>query len=92
MSESAVAEKRVSRRKVRTGIVSSDKMEKTITVLFKSRKKHPLYGKMMPFTKKLTAHDEKNEAKEGDLVEIMETRPLSKKKCWRLIKVLERTK
>ncbi len=80
---------RNSNRKVRQGIVCSDKMDKTITLSFVEKKKHSLYGKMMSFTKKLKAHDENNEAKEGDLVEIMETRPLSKLKCWRLIKIIE---
>lgn len=88
----AVTTKRDSQRKVRTGIVHSDKMDKSITVVSKSKKKHPLYGKMLPYTKKLTAHDEKNEAQTGDLVELMETRPLSKMKRWRLVKILEKAK
>jgi small subunit ribosomal protein S17 len=83
---------RDSRRKTRTGIVFSEKMEKTITVLVSGRKKHPIYGKMIPISKKFMAHDENNEAHEGDLVEIMETRPLSKSKRWRLTRVVERKK
>ncbi len=83
---------RSSNRKVRTGIVSSDKMDKTIVIEIKMRKKHPLYGKTIPATKKIYAHDPENQAEEGDLVEVMETRPLSKTKCWRLIKILEKKK
>ena len=81
-----------SKRKIRTGIIYSDKMDKTITVLIKGRKRHPFYGKTITFTNKLKAHDEKNEAREGDYVEIMETRPLSKSKRWRLTKIIERKK
>lgn len=81
-----------TRRKTRVGIVSSDKMTKTITVQVKGRKAHPLYGKTIPFTTKFHAHDEKNDAHVGDLVEIMETRPLSKTKNWRLNRVIERAK
>ena len=88
----AVEQARTSKRKVRVGIVSSDKMEKTITVNVNGKKSHPLYGKAIPFTKKYKAHDEKNDAQEGDTVEIVETRPLSKTKCWRLTKVIERKK
>jgi len=79
-------------RKVRVGVVFSDKMEKTITVVVESRKKHAIYGKMIITTKKYKAHDENSEAKEGDTVEIMETRPLSKTKSWRLVKILEKAK
>jgi small subunit ribosomal protein S17 len=79
-------------RKTRTGIVTSDKMDKTITVAVINRKSHPIYGKTMTTTVKLKAHDEENNAKEGDTVEIMETRPLSKTKRWRLIRVVERKK
>lgn len=79
-------------RKVRTGLVSSDKMEKTIVVAVESRKKHPMYGKTIITTKKFKAHDENREAREGDLVEIMETRPTSKTKRWRLVRVIERAK
>ncbi len=79
-------------RKQRTGVVTSDKMDKTITVLVERKIKHPIYGKFMKSTKKFTAHDEKNECKIGDKVKIMETRPLSKKKRWRLVEILERAK
>src|SRR5690606_39476934 len=79
-------------RKTRTGVVTSDKMEKTITVAVVNRKSHPIYGKTMTTTVKLKAHDEENNAKEGDTVEIMETRPLSKTKRWRLTRVVERQK
>jgi len=79
-------------RKTRTGVVTSDKMEKTITVAVVNRKSHPIYGKTMTTTVKLKAHDEENNAKEGDTVEIMETRPLSKTKRWRLTRVVERKK
>jgi small subunit ribosomal protein S17 len=79
-------------RKTRTGIVTSDKMDKTITVAVVNRKSHPVYGKTLTTTVKLKAHDEENNAKEGDTVEIMETRPLSKTKRWRLIRVVERKK
>jgi small subunit ribosomal protein S17 len=79
-------------RKTRTGIVTSDKMDKTITVAVVNRKSHPVYGKTLTTTVKLKAHDDTNDAKEGDTVEIMETRPLSKTKRWRLIRVVERKK
>jgi small subunit ribosomal protein S17 len=79
-------------RKVRVGIVTSDKMDKTVTVAVVNRKSHPVYGKTLTSTVKLKAHDEENDAKEGDTVEIMETRPLSKTKRWRLIRIVERKK
>lgn len=79
-------------RKVKTGIVVSDKMQKTIVVAVEGKKKHPLYGKVLKTTKKFKAHDENNEAKINDKVLIMETRPLSKDKRWRLVEVLERAK
>lgn len=79
-------------RKTKTGIVSSDKMDKTITVLVNRRRKHPLYGKYMNRSKKFMAHDEKNECRIGDKVTIMETRPLSKRKRWRVVSILERAK
>ncbi|PQL93927.1 30S ribosomal protein S17 [Apibacter adventoris] len=79
-------------RKERIGVVSSNKMNKTIVVSEVSRIKHPMYGKFIMKTKKYTAHDEKNECNEGDTVRIMETRPLSKNKRWRLIEILERAK
>lgn len=79
-------------RKQRIGVVSSNKMEKTISVLVERRVKHPLYGKFMKKSKKLLAHDEKNECNIGDKVRITETRPLSKNKSWRLVEILERAK
>jgi len=79
-------------RKERVGIVTSDKMEKSIVVAEVKRVKHPMYGKFVLRTKKYVAHDEKNDCKEGDTVKIMETRPISKNKCWRLVEILERAK
>lgn len=79
-------------RKVRDGVVVSDKMDKTITVAVEQRTKHPLYGKVMTKTLKLKAHDEENSAKMGDRVRVMETRPLSATKRWRLVTILERAK
>jgi small subunit ribosomal protein S17 len=79
-------------RKVRRGYVVSDKMAKTIVVEVEDRKKHPLYGKVLRTTAKVKAHDEENTAGIGDLVEIMETRPLSATKRWRLVSVLEKAK
>ena len=79
-------------RKERTGIVVSNKMDKSITVAVKRKVKHPVYGKYMNKTKKLLAHDEENTCNIGDTVRIMETRPLSKRKSWRLVEVIERVK
>ena len=79
-------------RKVREGLVVSDKMEKTIVVSLEDRKKHPLYGKVMRTTTKVKAHDEENVAGIGDRVLLMETRPLSATKRWRLVEVLEKAK
>ena len=79
-------------RKVRTGVVFSNKMDKTITVAVKWKEKHPIYGKFVSKTKKYHAHDEKNECNIGDTVSIMETRPLSKMKRWRLNEIIERAK
>jgi small subunit ribosomal protein S17 len=79
-------------RKTKTGVVSSDKMEKTITVAVERKVKHPIYGKFVKKTTKFHAHDENNEAKPGDVVRIMETRPLSKTKRWRLVEILEKAK
>jgi small subunit ribosomal protein S17 len=79
-------------RKVRIGKVVSNKMEKSITLAVERKVKHPLYGKFMKKTTKLMAHDEKNECNIGDTVKVMETRPLSKNKCWRLVEVLEKAK
>ncbi|MGB3150738.1 MAG: 30S ribosomal protein S17 [Maribacter sp.] len=79
-------------RKERIGVVTSNKMEKSIVVAEVKRVKHPMYGKFVLKTKKYVAHDEKNDCKEGDTVKIMETRPMSKTKCWRLVEILERAK
>ncbi len=79
-------------RKERIGVVSSNKMEKSIIVAEVKRVKHPMYGKYVLNTKKYVAHDEKNDCNEGDTVRIMETRPLSKTKRWRLVEILERAK
>lgn len=79
-------------RKIRVGRVVSNKMEKSITVAVERKVKHPLYGKFMKKTSKLMAHDEKNECGIGDTVKVMETRPLSKNKRWRLIEVIEKAK
>ncbi len=79
-------------RKTRIGVVSSNKMEKTITVAVERRVKHPIYGKFVKKTTKFHAHDDKNECNIGDVVKIMETRPLSKTKRWRLVEVVERAR
>ncbi len=79
-------------RKQRTGVVVSDKMDKTIVVAIKTKVKHPLYGKTVNRTTRLKAHDEKNECGIGDIVRIMETRPLSKEKRWRLVEIIEKAK
>ncbi|WP_163728517.1 MULTISPECIES: 30S ribosomal protein S17 [unclassified Parabacteroides] len=79
-------------RKERTGVVTSNKMDKSITVAIKWKEKHPMYGKFVNKTKKYHAHDEKNECNIGDTVKIMETRPLSKTKRWRLVQIIERAK
>ena len=79
-------------RKERTGVVTSNKMDKSITVAVKWKEKHPIYGKFVNKTKKYHAHDEKNECNIGDTVKIMETRPLSKTKRWRLVQIIERAK
>ena len=79
-------------RRTRIGIVSSDKMDKTITVTVKYKEKHPIYGKFVNKTKKYHAHDEKNECQVGDKVLLMETRPLSKTKRWRLVEIIEKAK
>ena len=79
-------------RKTKIGVVSSSKMDKSITVLVQRRLRHPIYGKFVKKTKKFMAHDEKNECNEGDTVRIMECRPLSKSKRWRMVEVLERAK
>ncbi len=79
-------------RKTRTGVVVSDKMDKTIVVEIRTRVKHPLYGKIMNRTKRFKAHDENNECGIGDTVRVMETRPLSKDKRWRLVEIIEKAK
>ena len=79
-------------RKERIGIVTSNNMEKSIVVSEVKRVKHPMYGKFVLKTKKYVAHDQLNDCKIGDTVKIMETRPLSKSKCWRLVEIIERAK
>jgi small subunit ribosomal protein S17 len=79
-------------RKERIGLVVSNKMEKSITVQIERKVKHPKYGKFVRRSSKLVAHDEKNDCNIGDTVRIMETRPLSKRKCWRLVEIIERAK
>ncbi len=79
-------------RKERIGVVTSNKMDKSIVVAQTTKVKHPLYGKFVLKTKKFVAHDEKNDCNIGDTVRIMETRPLSKTKCWRLVEIIERAK
>jgi small subunit ribosomal protein S17 len=79
-------------RKTRIGVVTSNKMTKTITVAVERKVKHPIYGKFVKKTTRFHAHDEKNEASIGDLVRIMETRPLSKTKRWRLVEIVEKVK
>ncbi len=79
-------------RKTRTGVVHSSKMDKTITVAVERKVKHPLYGKFLKKTTRFHAHDEKNECGVGDIVKIMETRPLSKTKRWRLVEIVEKAK
>ena len=79
-------------RKERTGVVTSNKMDISITVAIKWKEKHPIYGKFVNKTKKYHAHDENNECNIGDTVKIMETRPLSKTKRWRLVQIIERAK
>ena len=79
-------------RKEILGLVTSNKMDKGITVMVERKEKHPIYGKFVKKSKKFHAHDEKNECNIGDTVRIMETRPLSKTKCWRLVEIVERAK
>jgi len=79
-------------RKEKVGVVVSDKMEKSIVVAVKRKVKHPIYGKFLNKTTKFHAHDEDNTCNIGDTVRIMETRPLSKTKCWRLVEIIERAK
>ena len=79
-------------RKTRVGVVVSDKMDKTVVVEIRTRVRHPLYGKIMNRTEKFKAHDEENSCGVGDTVRIMETRPLSKDKRWRLVEIVEKAK
>lgn len=79
-------------RKERVGVITSDKMDKTVVVTVERKVKHPKYGKFVKFSKKFHAHDETNDCHEGDVVRIMETRPLSKTKNWRVVEVIERAK
>ena len=79
-------------RKERIGIVTSNKMTRSITVAVERKVKHPIYGKFLKKTSKMVAHDEENTCNIGDTVKIMETRPMSKRKCWRLVEVIERAK
>ncbi len=79
-------------RKERIGVVVSNKMDKSIVVLVERKVKHPIYGKFIKKSTKFMAHDEKNDSNIGDTVRIMETRPLSKNKCWRLVEIIERAK
>lgn len=81
-----------NRRKVRLGKVVSDKMDKTVVVKIERTMRHPLYERIIKSSSKLYAHDEGNEARVGDLVRVMETRPLSTQKCWRLVEVVEKAK
>ena len=79
-------------RKERIGVVTSNKMDKSIVVSVVRKEKHPLYGKFLMKTSNFTAHDEKNDCNNGDTVKIMETRPISKNKCWRVVEIIERAK
>ena len=92
MTEDTATATARSRRKVREGLVVSDKMDKTVVVEVEDRVKHSLYGKVMRRTSKVKAHDEANAAGAGDLVLIMETRPLSATKRWRVVEILEKAK
>ena len=87
-----MAETRVNRRKVRIGVVVSDKMDKTVVVRVTREFRHPVYGKRVKFSMKYMAHDENNQCQVGDVVKIMETRPLSRHKRWRVIEIIEKAK
>jgi small subunit ribosomal protein S17 len=91
MAENTITAER-NLRKTRIGVVTSNKMTKSITVAVERKVKHPIYGKFVKKTTKFHAHDEKNECSIGDVVRIMETRPLSKTKRWRLVEILEKVK
>jgi small subunit ribosomal protein S17 len=88
----AASAKERGTRKTRLGVVVSDKMQKTVVVAIERRYPHPVYGKMVTRTKRVKAHDEENAAKSGDTVRIMETRPLSKDKRWRVVEIVERAR
>ena len=90
MTNEAAAQRNA--RKARTGLVISDKMQKTVIVAIERRVPHPVYGKMITRTTRLKAHDEENAAKTGDTVRVMETRPMSKDKRWRVVEIVERAK
>lgn len=92
MSEQNATQAARGRRKVRTGVVVSDKADKTVLVRIDRQARHPLYGKIVRMSSKLAAHDETNDAHVGDTVRIVETRPLSKTKRWRVVEVVERAK
>ena len=92
MSESTPADSSRGDRKVREGLVVSDKMNKTVVVAVEDRFKHPMYGKVVRRTSRLKAHDEQNSAGQGDRVLLMETRPLSATKRWRVVEILEKAK
>ncbi|MBM7824937.1 small subunit ribosomal protein S17 [Arcanobacterium pluranimalium] len=92
MSEEMTETTQRNHRKVRRGYVVSDKMDKTVVVEVEDRRKHPLYGKVMTRTKRVKAHDENNEVHVGDLVKIMETRPLSATKHFRVVEIIEKAK
>lgn len=87
-----MTEQRDTLRKVRVGMVVSDKMDKTVVIAIEDNVKHPVYGKIIKHTLKVHAHDEKNECGVGDKVKIMETRPLSKTKRWRVVEIIEKAK
>ena len=92
MAESMTTDQTRCTRKVRVGIVVSDKMQKTVVVRLERRFAHPRYGKMVTRSTKVKAHDEQNDAKTGDTVRIMETRPLSKDKRWRVVEIVDRAR
>lgn len=91
MSSAAEATNKINKR-IMTGVVQSDKMDKTIVVMVEYRKLHPLYKKYVKQSKKYKAHDEKNQAGTGDKVKIIESKPISKNKCWKLVEVIEKAK
>ncbi len=92
MSESITMTEKTTNKKLRYGIVVSDKMDKTVVVVVETLKKHPRYKKYIKRTKKYKVHDEKNECRVGDTISFVETRPISKDKCWKLVEIIERAK